>query len=329
MRTLLILTTLFAWLAPPTASAAERPVCPVYRLATAPTIDGNVRDDPAWKTVPGLTGFHVLGGGYTFAKQSTVRVGWTTNALYISMDCEEPDIKRIADARKDGDRLWLDNGVELFLQRPGAAAIFQFIVNTSGARTMGAGRDKVSINDWTAATMKGEDFWSVEVEIPFTCFGSTPAAGAEWRGAFCRNIWEYSSGGDRFTTWPPLSAQFREPESFAVLAFQGRSLSPQQAARVALKLNLPYREHLTQQIKDLARAGREYEAPIAKAAAAPGMRAEAQDLAQAWKRIAALAAEPARAPIPEVRTFVAKATDLKQRSYELKYRFLMEQLLAE
>lgn len=311
------------------AVAAGTRTWPVHRLAAAPDLDGNVFNDPAWQTAPGLTGFCTLGGSYTVAKQSTARMGWTDKALYIAIDCEEPDIGRIDDKGKDGDALWLDNGIEVFLQVPGSSGVLQFIVNTSGARVMGEGRDQVAIGAWRAAAMKGEGVWSLEMAIPFACLGVAPAADGTWRGAVCRNIHEFTSGGDRFTSWPGLQERFREPERFANLEFLTGSLSPEQAAQVALQLNLSYRRHLASQIEELARTGLEYRAPIAKAATAERFAAEARDLERAWTRIDTLAADVASASLREVRSFIAMANDLKHRSYEIKYRFLIEQLLAD
>ena len=332
MRLMLILATIsisYASAAAEVERPGVKPSCPVYRLAAPPAIDGEVRNDPAWLAIPGITGFCVLGGGYTVAKQSTVQIGWTAAALYFAMDCEEPDLKLIDDKRKDGGQLWLDNGVEVFLQFPRSSDVFQFIVNTAGARVVGAGRDKVKLGDWRAAAVKGQDFWSLEAEIPFACLGATPSPGSKWHGAFCRNIWEYTSGGDKFTTWPPLTDRFREPENFAALEFRGDSLSPERAAQAALKLNLPYRQHLSQQIEELAQTGRQYEAPIAEAATERMFASEARELNGAWKQIMTLAGGSANAPLPEVRKFITMASDLTRRSYELKYRFLIEQLLAE
>ena len=330
MHLLLVLATAFIRCVSVAGEAGRRdetPNCPVYRLAAPPTIDGDVRGDPAWRTVPGVTGFRVLGGGYAVAKQATARIGWTDNALYIAMDCEEPDTDLIDDKRKDGGHLWLDNGVEIFLQLPRSSEVFQFIVNTAGQRVMGAGRDKVTMSDWQAAAVKGEGRWSMEAVISFAGLGVAPSPGAKWRGAVCRNIWEYKSGGDKFTTWPALQHCFREPESFAVLEFRDDLLEPQQAERIALELNAPYRQHLTRQIKALARTGRQYATPIAAAAGDRAFADEARELSGIWKRVEVISDDPASAPLPEVRKLITMASDLEQRSYEIKYRFLIERLL--
>ena len=306
------------------AICAEPPTYPVLRLAAPPAVDGRVSTDSAWRTVPGVTGFRVLGRGYAVAKQSTARIAWAGNALYVAVECEEPDLDLIDDKGKDDDALWLDNGVEIFLQLPQSVQVFQFIVNTVGSRTVGAGRDKVELGDWQAAAMKSEGQWSMEAAIPFASLGATPSPGAKWRGAVCRNTWEYKSGGDRFTCWPALKHAFREPESFAILEFRDDA---QGADRIAASLNAPYRHHLIDQIERLARIGREYGPPIARAAGHRAFAGKAKDLTATWRRITALSAEPAKASLPEVRKLIAEASDLERRSYEVKYRFLIERLL--
>ncbi|NOZ20590.1 MAG: hypothetical protein GXP25_05810 [Planctomycetes bacterium] len=310
---------------PASGAPAGRSSYDVYRMPAAPKIDGEVRGDPAWKTIPAVSGFHALGGGYTVAKQSTAQAGWTDDALYLAMVCEEPDIALIKDQLKDGDPLWKDNGVEIFIQLPGKPGVLQCCVNTIGAHAMGEG--ELDIAKWQAAAKKGKDCWSLEVKIPFAALEVTPAAGAAWRGAFCRNIWEYTSGGDKFTTWPELKSRFREPESFAVWTFRDKSLSAEEAGRFTAKINAAYRRHLARQVKELAKAGAKYQGPIAKAAAAQQFKAEAQKLQDAWTRIATLAQDAKNAPLPEIRRFIAQAKDLKQRSYEIKYRYLIEKLL--
>ena len=304
---------------------AKRARYDVYRLAAAPKLDGDVRNDSAWKTIPAASGFHALGGGYTVAKQSTARAAWTDDALYVAMVCEEPDIALIKDQLKDGDPLWKDNGVEIFIQLPGKPGVLQCCVNTIGSHAMGEG--KLDIKKWQAAARKGKDVWSLEMKIPFAVLGAKPTPDTEWHGAFCRNIWEYKSGGDKFTTWPALKTRFREPESFAVWTFRDKSLSAEEAGKLTAKMNAAYRKDLAQQVKDLAKAGGEYDAPIAKAASVQQFKAEAGKLHDAWTRIAALAQDAKSASLPEMRRFIARAKDLKQRSYEIKYRYLIEELL--
>lgn len=297
----------------------------VYHLPQAPRVDGEVRNDPAWAFIPAVSGFRVLGGDYAVAKQTTAKVGWTSDALFIAVDCDEPDIALIHDTLKDGDELWKDNGVEIFLEVPGRAGVYQFVVNSIGSHAMGEGT--VDVAAWQAAAVKGKDFWSMEARIPFSCLGAPPAPGTAWTGAICRNIWEYASGGDKFTTWPSLQHRFREPGNFATLVFEDKTLPAEEAAQITLRLNLPYRQYLSQQVEDLARSAPEYEGVIAKACADDRFKTEAADLRQTWGQVGDLSRNSAQASLPEMRKFVAQANDLKRRSYELKYRFLIEELL--
>jgi len=305
----------------------ERAKYPVYRLAKAPKIDGEVAGDAAWRTVPGVSGFRALGGDYTAAKQSTGKMGWTDDALFVAMVCEEPDVALLKDKLKDGDPLWKDNGVEIFLELPGRPGVFQLAVNTIGSHAMGEG--KLDIAKWQAAAKKGRNFWSLEMKLPFSCLEATPAPGARWHGAFCRNIWEYASGGDKFTTWPALETRFREPEHFAVLAFQDKSLSAEEAEQLARRMNEPYRKYLSDQIRELAKTAPKYRTALARAKKQKQFQKEATELQSAWQKIAGLSQDPATAPLTEIRQLVARANDIKTRSYELKYRFLIEELLEE
>jgi len=276
-----------------------------------------------------VTGFRTLGGGFTLAKQSTARMAWTAKALYVAVDCEEPDIGLIDDRGKDGGSLWLDNGIEMFLRLPESVGVLQFIVNTIGSRAMGEGRDTVGLDAWRAAAMKGEGFWSMEAEIPFACLRAAPDAGSLWRTAVCRNIVERTSGGDRFTSWPGLRARFREPENFAVLEFRGQSLSLPLARNATAELNRPYHGVLLHRVEELAQAGAEYQAPIAEAVATPAFATEARQLNETWERIRRFARDAANADVRELRELSAVGDELIRQSYGLKYRFLIEKLLAD
>ena len=77
------------------ATAAQAATYPVYKLTSAPVMDGKVDGDPAWSGVPSGTGFHVLGGRRLARKQTFFKMGFTDDALYIGVRCEEPDIAKV------------------------------------------------------------------------------------------------------------------------------------------------------------------------------------------------------------------------------------------
>src|SRR3990172_1907831 len=86
-----------------------------YRSLVSPVLDGRIESDPGWKNIPEMTGFFRLGGGYTEVKQTTVFTTWDEDSLYVGMVCEEPDMGAITGERGEGEDLWLDNSVEIFV----------------------------------------------------------------------------------------------------------------------------------------------------------------------------------------------------------------------
>ena len=307
------------------ALAAE-PTYPCFRASQAPAIDGVVLDDPAWEDVPGVTGFYALGGDYTVAKQSTARACWDDANLYVSVVCEEPDIAAIKPLMRDGDGLWSEESVEFFVEPIRNGAIYQIVVNTGGARTFGT--DTPFVEGLRAAAHRGEAHYSVELAIPLAGIEADLHAD-QWHVAFCRNIWTYTSGGDKFTCWPALRSQFREPASFALLQVSDGVASPQRCAAAERALNADYRTHLVAQVQALTQAADDY-LPVLRRAArdqAYPLRAEARETVMTWWRVLRLAEGAGDAPMGELREAASIANELRERSHNLKYAYLIEVLL--
>ena len=125
---------LVVWLILPTAARADvgkAYVCPL--LNQAPELDGEVAEDPAWRDVPAATGFHDVGSTGPSTRQTSFRIGYTPEALYLGVVCEEPTPESIQAVMSDGDPLWNEDSVEVFLS-PDRASELQFIVNALGCR---------------------------------------------------------------------------------------------------------------------------------------------------------------------------------------------------
>ena len=238
------------------SSHAARPTYPCYRPATAPTLDGDVAGDPAWQGIPAATGFSVLGGSYTLAKQTVARVCWDEQALYIGIIAEEPDVARMSLHVHDGGPFWEDDGVELFFQPGADKPVFQFGITAGGAR--GGVEGAPDFTRIQASAKAGTDSYSLEVRIPFATLGFTPKVGDTWFGDVCRNIWTTYSGGDKFTCWAPLKHQFNEPEDFAALQFLGTAPTADEAVQIGEKLNAGYRADLAGRLGKAASQGAEY-----------------------------------------------------------------------
>jgi hypothetical protein len=294
-----------------------------YRNPVAPVMDGVIAGDPGWANIPGATGYHQLGDGYTNAKQTAAYVTWDAEALYVGIVAEEPDIAKVHGTMPEGGDCWLDDGVEIFIQAPGREPC-QFIVTNSGARASGAGNPGLS--GWTAKTSRTADSYSVEIRIGFVLFGATPKPGDEWHANYCRNIFTMDSGGDRFTSWAPLQARFLEPEGFPVLRFEAKALDETGCRQAEAALNGGYRDSLMQGLAGLAKEADDYLPVLTKAAQSPANRALAGELKTRWVQALELQKAAAQAPLPQVRKVLRTAEELRKQSYELKYRMLIEEL---
>ena len=209
------------------AQSAEVLNYPVHLLERAPVLDGKVEDDDVWTDIPRATGFHVLGGARKVPKQTWFKMGFTQDALYVAVVCEEPEMAKVADKAKDGGpHVYGDDGVELFVYPAQSKNILQVIANTAGARAdylneaQGEWHDMAPAPVSRVSAFKGTDFYSIEIEIPFQKLGRSPSDGEIWRGNICRNmVIDGATGPDRASTWARLVRRNLEPDNFAQLVF--------------------------------------------------------------------------------------------------------------
>jgi hypothetical protein len=302
---------------------------PCFQAPSEPTIDGKVVGDPAWQAIPAVTGFRLLGGGYTHVKQSTARMCWTAAAVFIAVECEEPDAAKLKPTAKDGGWTWSEDSVEIFLQPENGGQVYQIGVTAGGA--MGSGEGSPEIGKCTAAATLQAATYTLEIRIPFTVLRTPPApAGTTWRGTFCRNIQTVTpSGGDKFTCWSPLQSRFLEPGNFAVITFAERPSNPEEGNRLSAELNQGYRAELASLLQGAARRATDFREALQGAVSHPRLGRKAQELLSAWQRIEALSSQAATAPLPDLRQALLTAQGLQAASYETKYTALLEKLLAE
>ena len=309
------------------AQAASAQTYRLCRAAAAPKLDGRVQADAAWAAIPSASGFYRLGGDYTVAKQTTVRAAWDDGNLYLAAVCEEPDIAAVATIQKDGGDVWTDDSVELFLKLPGQLGVVQLVVNTAGARAVGEG--KIELSQWQAAASRGVGRWEVEIRVPFAALAQKPKPGDVWKGTLCRNIFTFTSGGDKFTCWSPLQSRFREPEHFAELRFSAETLTPERARTASDSLNKAYRGLILAELKTLALDAPKYLREIERCLGKSRFAKEAASLHAQWVNAQRLTAQAHAASIESVREVLRDAERLQQRSYVLKYRALIEELFEE
>lgn len=188
------------------------------------TLDGRL-DEPAWETAEAYSGFQKLkaGGGGPAPVDAIFRILPCEDRVYFGIKCMEPDIERVV-AGHSTRSMWSTDSVEFFMSPTGDSfEFYQFLVTMGGKSASNFHAESGNIHPdpyaplWHHATYVGEDYWSAELEIPYTAFYMTPNASWSntWLMNVCRSRAEYSTGGGtRFYTWSDLVGGFIEPTKF-------------------------------------------------------------------------------------------------------------------
>ena len=176
-------------------------VCPKVRRRAM--IDGKL-DDACWAKSRAAEEFVILGSDKPATRQTGVRVAHSETHFFVAYECLEKDMDKVRAlvAEPDGEKIWRDDCVELFLDplRQGQA-FYQWIVNANAARwdmraldmrEPGAERpllktDVAWNSDADVAAARGKDRWTVEMAIPFASLGLTPKEGDVWGVNFNRH----------------------------------------------------------------------------------------------------------------------------------------------
>lgn len=199
------------------------------RLAREPLLDGRVREDPAWKDIPASGDFVKMGGEVSASKKTYFKIGYTPEALFIGVECEEPEPGKIKAVLKDMEPLYQEDSIEIFILRKGEENFHQFVANAIGSRWNYIARKEISLAGWQANTYIGENYWSIELKFPFSILGAIPQKNDEWRVNICRNI--LSLGEQEYTTWTYIERSFHEPQNFGRIVFKDE-ISPEERRNV-------------------------------------------------------------------------------------------------
>jgi hypothetical protein len=202
-----------------------------------PTIDGKL-DAAEWQgasTVVGLWGMK----GDLAALQTTFYVGFDDQHLYVAFASPfSGGWPKAAVKARDGDGMWSDDSVEIFLQpAPDKGTYFQLVFNSAGffydGRCTGRGQADTA-NPFDAKVQYKTDIrwldqmmtsgvWIGEMAIPFADLGVTaPADGTLWRANFCRNNYtgrREDLDGAMYTMWSYTMEGYHRPERFGELLF--------------------------------------------------------------------------------------------------------------
>jgi len=192
------------------------------------TVDGRL-DEAVWATAEAYTGFKKLEsrGATPAAAQATFYILPCEDCVYFGIKCEEPDIDKVVETHPTRSK-WCTDSVEFFMSPSGDSfEFYQFLVTMGNHTSTNFHSESGNINpdpyapQWQHATYVGEDYWSAEIEVPFTAFYMTTNAcwSSKWLVNVCRTRSEYYTGGSslQFYTWGDLVSGYIEPTKFRPL----------------------------------------------------------------------------------------------------------------
>jgi hypothetical protein len=212
-----------------------RPSVTALRVEHAPTLDGEVLADPAWKAAVPVTSFlqEQPEEGHPASERTEVRLVYTADTLYVGVVCFDRDPKSIivSDARRDApldqtdsvqiifdtyrDRL---NGFVFGTNPAGIEYDGQVTNEGQGGGGLGAGQGQVQRQQagsgggfnlnwdgvWDVRTRISEIGWSAEFAIPFRTLRYPGGANQTWGVNFQRNIRRRNER----SYWAPISRQY-------------------------------------------------------------------------------------------------------------------------
>ncbi len=212
----------------PAGAEAPRPAHGARYLPKAPTIDGLVTDDEAWKGVPAIGAFRQTtpDDGAEVSERTEVRIAYTDDALIIGVVCydSEPAKLVVSDSRRDSPlddvdsfRFILDtyqdgqNGFVFGTSPAGGEYDAQVSLegregDQSSRQQSGAGGG-FNLNwdaVWTVRTKVGDYGWSAEFLIPFKNLRYAKGGAQSWGFNMQRNIRRKKE----IAYWSPLPRQY-------------------------------------------------------------------------------------------------------------------------
>ena len=162
----------------------------VYKRMGEIKVDG-VLDEADWMNADALGNFMPGPGRSGSVVQSSVRVTYDQDNLYVAVECLEPDVKDMVAGKspaKDAGSRWREIGehVELFYNYPDMAERYYHVcVNPHGvvisAIQSGTTRDESFRTNAKIATKILSDRWVLEMAIPASEIGMKCFDGATWK----------------------------------------------------------------------------------------------------------------------------------------------------
>jgi len=201
--------------------------------AAPPKMDGKL-DDPAWKKSA------VLGPFMNFATavrkelraETEARMTFDDRALYIAVECKDPDMKSVSNPSfHESHVFWTADAVELVIATtPENKAYYHIKIGVNNKRWDSLtktgydiyGKDSSWTGNYTSATRKGPNAWTLEVAIPWSTLKmKAPKPGAKIRGNIVRRTHRWPDGIQELSSWSERrTIRCPEAEHFGTWIFE-------------------------------------------------------------------------------------------------------------
>ncbi len=199
----------------------ERPAAVAALISEAPTIDGDVLDDPAWAGLTPTSGFiqKTPDTGQPVSERTEVYIAYTGDTLYFGVVCydREPDQIVVADSRRDSELVETDSFQIILDTYRDEQTGFVFGTNPVGIEYDGqvtregegsafsaGGFNKNWDAVWEVSAQISDIGWSAEFAIPFTTLRYPSGEDQAWTLNMQRNIRRHNEQ----SFWSPIPIQF-------------------------------------------------------------------------------------------------------------------------
>ncbi|MBE6357073.1 MAG: hypothetical protein E7058_08190 [Lentisphaerae bacterium] len=197
----------------PVAPAEKKPTASIYSdvtinvagiTGTAPVIDGKL-DDAIWQNAAKVPPFFSRKKVAAPADpQTEVKMFYNAEALFIGAKLYEPDMKNLV-ARFDQNDLGIynDDCLEFLLDTGGEKNYFHFAINALGSVfDARAGKSVWNAQGMKVKSFRGQDFWSLEIMLPFSAFRTPTPEPGEYFGIRLARERHHGSGNSTYPHYP-------------------------------------------------------------------------------------------------------------------------------
>jgi len=200
----------------------EAPAGTIYnckRLINPPVLNGK----PAGRIWSDLNESD-CGGSFKSGKKTNWKIGYFKESLYIGITCEEPHMETIRAEPRDKKAFICNRNdcVEIRIEPRRLWPCYIYVINAAGARSNAHHPLLDKDYRWKTSVHRGGTFWSIVIQIPFSCMKIN-----KWTGEPMRiNISRINPGmpPDRWIPDlpPPENPQwnFEYPEAFGWMIFK-------------------------------------------------------------------------------------------------------------